>query len=126
MTNYKSHGQQDMVALINGERESKGLKPVVESKRLNESALAKCNDMIAKNYWDHVSPDGTEPWAFFNKVGYSYHYAGENLVWIYGDTLAMEKLMASPTHAENILKPEYKEVGIGRCGDYIVQHFAER
>ena|SRR5258708_2523264 len=70
--------------------------------------------MLAKGYWAHVAPDGTEPWAFFVAANYNYKYAGENLARDFGDPAsAVNAWMASPTHRANILSPNYKETGIG-------------
>src|SRR6185436_20656588 len=43
-----------------------------------------------------------------------YIYAGENLAEGFDDnTTVMDAWMNSPTHKENILKPEFREIGIG-------------
>lgn len=124
LTQDVGSGTQDMVALVNNEREKAGLNLLTENQTLNVSAKMKCDDMITKKYWDHLSPDGTAPWFFIKKAGYEYHYAGENLVKSIPEGEAMERLMESPSHRENILNPRYTQIGIGRCGEYIVQHFA--
>jgi hypothetical protein len=70
--------------------------------------------MLAKGYWAHFAPDGTSPWSFFLKFGYKYKYAGENLARDFSDaSSAVNAWMNSPTHKENILNPNYKEIGIG-------------
>lgn len=121
----------NMFELVNKERSNAGLKQLTYSKILEASALAKCNDLLIKDYWAHNAPDGTEPWIFFNNAGYKYRYAGENLAQGFAsDQHAMVGLMASILHKENILKTEFKEIGIGRCESprrkIIVQHFGTR
>lgn len=38
----------------------------------------------------------------------------------------MQARMDSPTHRDNILNPEFTEVGIAEAGDYRVQLFGSR
>lgn len=100
--------------LTNKERADNGLSPVTDNPVLDAAALAKGKDMLAKGYWAHVAPDGTQPWAFFVKAGYDYKYAGENLARDFPDaSSAVNAWMASPSHRENMLSPNYKEIGIG-------------
>ena len=90
------------------------------SNLLTESACLKLDDMVAKDYWAHDAPDGTEPWTFFNKVGYRYRSAGENLA--YGQKTVeglMEDWMNSPTHRDNLLASKWDEQGV--CTKFV--HF---
>ena len=104
----------EVVRLTNEKRAEAGLPPVVYNASLSQGALAKGNDMFTKDYWAHVAPDGTQPWAFFVGAGYNYKYAGENLARDFSDAAsAVNAWMASPSHRENMLSPKYKEIGIG-------------
>jgi hypothetical protein len=124
----KTIGTADMIALVNKERAAHGLRLLKENSLLDASAKAKSCDMVAKGYFDHYDPQGRSPWHFFREAGYgNYTFAGENLVTGYfGDQESMRRLMLSPEHKENILDPNYTEVGIGKCGDYTTQHFGSR
>src|SRR5258708_6248618 len=100
--------------LTNVQRTSNGLSPVIDNPVLDSAEQAKGRNMLAKGYWAHVAPDGTQPWAFFIAAGYNYRYAGENLARDFSDAnSAVNAWMASPTHRENVLSPNYKEIGIG-------------
>jgi uncharacterized protein YkwD len=104
----------EVIRLTNVQREANGLNPVTENSILDEAALAKGNDMLAKGYWAHFAPDGTSPWSFFLKFGYKYQYAGENLARDFQDAnSAVNAWMNSPSHRENILNPNYQDIGIG-------------
>lgn len=118
----------DMVRLINKERVAAGLKPLTENKLLDESAKAKACDMRDNNYFEHVSPDGKQPWYFIKKAGYDYYHAGENIARDYNNSTkrTATAYMNSEEHRDNILDPTYTEVGIGQCGVYSVEHFANR
>lgn len=104
----------EVIRLTNEKRAAAGLPALVENPILSQAAQAKGTDMINKDYWAHVAPDGTQPWYFFTTFGYSYRYAGENLARDFPDaSSAVEAWMASPTHKENMLSPNYKDIGIG-------------
>src|SRR5258706_1810646 len=104
----------EVIRLTNQQREAVGLNAVSENHVLDSAALAKGNDMLAKGYWAHFAPDGTSPWSFYSSFGYKYRYAGENLARDFADAgSAVNAWMNSPSHKENILNPNYKEIGIG-------------
>jgi len=104
----------EVIRLTNEKRAQSGLAPVTENSSLDAAALAKGQDMLAKGYWAHFAPDGTSPWSFFVKFGYKYKYAGENLARDFSSaSSAFDAWMNSPTHKENILNPNYREIGIG-------------
>ena len=99
--------------LLNQDRLSHGLDQLSLSPTLTLAALAKADDMISKNYFSHVAPDGTSPWHWFKSLGYNYAYAGENLAVGFTDPADLENSwMASPSHRANILSPFYSDVGV--------------
>lgn len=105
---------EEVIRLTNIQRTNNGLSPLTSNSTLSQAALAKGNDMLAKGYWAHFAPDGTTPWIFFLSFGYKYKYAGENLARDFSDaSSAVNAWMNSPTHKENILNPNYKDIGIG-------------
>lgn len=105
---------QDVVSLTNQKRAESGLPALALNQSLSAAAYTKGRDMIDRDYWAHVSPDGTQPWKFFSDFGYKYRYAGENLARDFSTAnSAVDAWMNSPTHKENILNPKYKEIGIG-------------
>lgn len=123
---------EKILELTNQKRAEQGLSPLTINSKLNESAQRKAGDMFAFNYWAHISPSGRNPWSFFQEVGYKYVYAGENLARDFMDSDAtIEAWMNSPTHRDNILNSNYKEIGIsvingtlnGVETTLVVQHF---
>lgn len=121
-----------IVRLSNAERVRAGLAPLQENSLLQRSAELKAQHMLKHNYFEHVSPDGLSPWAWFDRVGYRYEFAGENLAI---DFVEAEDVVAawvrSPGHRRNLLSDRYKEIGIaaatgefgGRTATVVVQHF---
>lgn len=104
----------EVIRLTNEKRVAAGLAPLQINPTLSQAAQAKGVDMINKDYWAHVSPDGLTPWKFFVDFGYKYRYAGENLARDFSNaSSAVDAWMASSSHRENMLSSKYKEIGIG-------------
>lgn len=105
--------KEEIISLVNQERQKAGLDPLVESPTLNQAAALKAQDMVGNNYFAHTSPEGLSPWHWFEKANYPYKYAGENLAMDFTSaSSAMRAWMKSPTHKENIVSSKYKEIGI--------------
>ena len=111
---YASNINADQVLIkTNEERAARDLKPLQINEKLNQAALAKAQDMFADQYWSHNSPDGDQPWDFIKDSGYVYKYAGENLARDFDNTREMiAAWMASPTHKENIVNPNFTQMGL--------------
>ena len=98
----------------NQQRAKHNVAPLTENKILAQAAQDKVNDMIARNYWSHQTPDGEQPWIFIDDVSYSYQRAGENLAYGFvTSTATINGWMQSESHRENMLDPLYSEVGFG-------------
>lgn len=96
----------------NKARQSNDLGALTINQKLNKAAYLKAKDMLDKEYWGHVSPDGTEPWYWFSEAEYNYLKAGENLARNFHTAEAVNTAwMESPDHRRNILEPDYTEVG---------------
>lgn len=103
-----------LLASTNQERTKAGSGTLTINNRLSAAAQAKANDMVARNYWSHNTPDGHEPWIFIQNAGYSYLKAGENLAYGFdngADTVA--GWMNSASHKANLLDSAFTEVGFG-------------
>ncbi len=123
----------EVVALTNAQRTTQHINTLQESSVLDIAAQAKANDMAAKSYFSHVSPDGKTPWDWITQAGYSYQYAGENLAMNFVDAQdIVHAWMASPTHRSNLLNTAYTSIGIGVANGiyegkpvtFVVQFFA--
>jgi len=102
----------ETIKLVNDARTSQNLPELAVNEKLAKAAEDKINDMIKNNYFAHISPSGTTPWNWFEKVGYNYRFAGENLAINFSSAEDQQAAwMNSETHKENILSPNYKEIG---------------
>lgn len=103
-----------LLVATNEQRKQQGSQTLAINKALNSAAQAKANDMVARNYWSHNTPDGQEPWIFLSDAGYKYFRAGENLAYGFdssNDTVT--GWMNSPAHKANLLDNNFTEVGFG-------------
>ncbi|WP_406209683.1 sigma-70 family RNA polymerase sigma factor [Streptomyces sp. NBC_01017] len=103
-----------VIALVNKERTAAGCGPVTSSAQLAGAAVNHSNDMAERGFFDHVSPDGTDPGDRITAAGYKWSTYGENIAR--GQQTAAEVMdgwMNSPGHRANILNCSFKEIGIG-------------
>jgi len=109
-----SISNSDLLAQTNAQRSGNGVASLSSNGLLTNAAQTKANDMVARNYWSHTTPDGEEPWVFITNAGYQYQTAGENLA--YGFATSADTVtgwMNSPPHRENLLNGSFREVGFG-------------
>lgn len=98
----------------NAARSANGIAGLGLNSKLNAAAQAKADDMAARNYWSHNTPEGNPPWIFDDAQGYAYLKLGENLAAGFSDNQAtINGWMASAPHRENLLDPAFVEVGFG-------------
>ena len=123
----------EIVFLTNDERAALGAPRLLSSKLLEAAAQNKAEDMAARGYFAHATPEGKGPWTWLKEAGYEYRYAGENLAVRFVDSRdAVKAWMDSPSHRANIAKPQYTSIGVGvaqgfyegRPATYVVQYFA--
>jgi uncharacterized protein YkwD len=113
--------ESSITCLINDERSSYGLQPVVPNGDLRQAALSHSNEMINQSYFEHTSPSGVTFMDRIESTGYMRGArtwtVGENLVWGTGPLSTPEALvtawMNSPPHRENLLRPAFREIGVG-------------
>lgn len=104
----------NVISLVNISRGQNNLGQLTENSLLNKAAQAKADDMMARQYFSHDTPDGNQPWSFIKATGYSYLTAGENLAIDFRDAETMQTAwMNSPGHRANILNKNFEEVGVG-------------
>lgn len=107
----------------NGQRTNHGQSVLSLNAELDKAAQAKADDMAARDYWSHITPDGKTPWSFVTASGYNYQTAGENLA--YGFSTASSVItgwMNSPEHRANLLGSSYRDVGFGIANIPNYQH----
>ena len=108
-----------LVDLTNTNRAGEGLHGLAVNPTLVDAAQRKANDMAAKGYFAHTSPEGIAPWFWFAEAQYAFSYAGENLAVFFGDSHNVAQAwMNSPSHRANILNHQFTEIGIATAEGY--------
>lgn len=105
---------EEVLKIVNSERQKAGLQPLTLSEKLTSIANTKAKDMADKNYFDHTSPTYGSPFDMLHTFGVSYKSAGENIAA--GQQTAeqvMNDWMHSSGHRANILNSDYTELGVG-------------
>ena len=105
--------ERQLVALVNEERAAAGLVPLELDVRLVPVARAHSAEMFRLRYFSHTSPVSGSPFDRLTAGGITYTRAGENLAYARSVATAHRGLMESPGHRENILRPEFRRIGIG-------------
>ncbi len=112
---------QATLCLLNQQRAAAGLPALAESTALDRSATDYSHLMVTERFFDHVSPEGVSLVPRLTTVGYlpgdgSWN-AGENIAWGQGALATPQSIMAawmnSEGHRENILSPDFADVGLG-------------
>ena len=109
------------LCLINQERAGAHLVALRANAALDTAASGHAADMVAKNYFDHVSPSGSAPRSRMTAAG----YLKPNRAWSIGENIAAATgsqatpasivtiWMNSSGHRANILNPKFRDSGIG-------------
>ena len=121
---------REVLRLTNEVRAEYGLDDLIWNDALAETAYKHSLDMSERGFFDHVNPDGENPFDRMKKSGISYTAAAENIAAGQSSPQSvMEAWISSDGHRENILNPALKELGVGiaRGGEYGIywtQNFA--
>jgi uncharacterized protein YkwD len=121
----------DVFNRINKERVAGGLSALVMDETMRAVARGHSEDMIARGFFDHVNPDGLDPFERLDAACVDFVSAGENIAWNTFPNPAEEAVrgwMASPHHHDNIMRAQYNRTGIGVATDgngayYFTQDF---
>jgi uncharacterized protein YkwD len=103
--------------LVNLQRSRHGLSPLRLSDRLRLAASAHSADMVARSFFDHVSPGGLTVLDRVRRAGYRGRTLGEDIGWGTYDlgtpAAIVEAWMDSPPHRAVILSRKFREIGVG-------------
>lgn len=105
--------EEAILDLVNKERSERKMIVLKPHEPLTTVARRHSADMYRRGYFAHVNPDGNDPFERMAAGGVIFTFAGENLALAPTIALVHQGLMNSPKHKANILKPEYRNLGIG-------------
>lgn len=108
------------LCLLNQQRTSHGLGALTESSTLEKAAGKYAGDMVARGFFDHVSPGGGTFMDRIKAAGWvasGSWTAGENIAWGSGalgtPASIVDGWMHSAGHRANILNGAFTQIGIG-------------
>lgn len=124
-----------ILEMVNQARCDAGLIPLTLHPLLTQAALEHSADMALGGFFDHANPsDGSGPAERITGAGYEWYTIGENIA-AGGETaeVTFADWWDSPLHKENILHPDFREMGLGHVyiagspfGHYWTQTFGAR
>jgi uncharacterized protein YkwD len=116
-----AHVSDVVFCLMNAMRQNAGLPDLKQQADLARASVDHSQDMVDNSYFAHDSLDGRTVVTRLTSAKYipaqGEWVVGENLAWGSGALSTPRSLvnawMNSPPHRENLLAPDYKEVGMG-------------
>lgn len=101
-------------------------QPLAMNETLLSVARGHTQDMLARQYFAHNTPEGVTPFQRMTSAGYNYSIAGENIAWS-GTTgsvstamrlslhqnLFVDSGVSGRGHRRNILNANFQEIGVG-------------
>lgn len=103
----------EMIARVNAVRSRFGLPPVAHNPLLDRISQDHAEDMLARSYSGHQTPEGLGPSERARAGGYPSGI-GENLVeQRFSVKEAMDAWLDSPPHRRILLDPGCREMGLG-------------
>lgn len=122
---------QKIVDLVNSQRAQHGCGPLTVDPRLQNAAQAHSDDMAARNFYAHDTPEGVDPGTRMTRAGFRWGSWAENIFKSPRTPAeALKGWMDSPGHRDNLLNCSYKVTGVGvnlsSNGPWWTQDFATR
>ena len=113
---------RELLQLVNNERTSRGLDPLLIDEQLDQAADLHTNEMIQADRMDHQLPGEARLGDRVTATGYEWSYVSENIA---AGQLTPEEVMygeygwmnSNDGHREAILDPEFTHIGIGYGSD---------
>ena len=110
----RSADHREVFAALNAYRQVNGLPLLIYSTTLERAADAMAGDIVARDFFAHIDPDGADPGDRALDAGFCHAFVGENLASGFFDTPSvMQAWTDSPGHDANMLRDDYLYVGIG-------------
>ncbi|MFD7985327.1 sigma-70 family RNA polymerase sigma factor [Kitasatospora indigofera] len=106
--------EQQMADRINATRAKRGCPALKIDPRLHSAAQKHSEDMAARNYYDHVDPDGGRADSRITASGYRWSLWGENIDrGRKGPDAVVDDWMDGAIHQDNMLDCRYTAMGLG-------------
>lgn len=109
--------EEQVLQQINEIRQQQGLETLRKNEKLAQVARNYSRRMAEQGFFAHTSPQGDTLVDRVRAVGIFFFAVGENLFTSTNIAQPVPRAIAgwmdSPGHRQNVLRPEYRETGIG-------------
>jgi uncharacterized protein YkwD len=120
---YLTDVEKGVYKRTNEIRRKNALPVLTKERLLCDIARDHCEDMLMRQYFSHVNPDGKSPHErIINEYPYPLTATGENIWGANGSEpletellarIIVDTWMSSPGHRQNILNPNFSDIGVG-------------
>ncbi len=118
-TIYLGAEENSFYQLVNQFRKKLNLPTFEIHVYLQNAAKAHSSWMSQQDFLSHYGPTNeVTPFMRMEQAGYvNYTYAGENIACGHGNAVeTFRQWAASPSHLENMLNPNFRQMGVSRAG----------
>jgi uncharacterized protein YkwD len=110
-----------LLCVIGAQRSAHGVRAVQASSQLGVAAQGHADDMVAQQFFSHVSPEGSTLRSRVGLTGYTHGrrrwHLGEAIGWAQAPLDSADGMvdawLASPPHRAILLDRTFRQVGIG-------------
>ena len=106
---------EEMAQLVNEHRQARGGPALIWLQPASDAAQGHSADMARRDYFDHVSPEGQEPWDRLEARGVGFSMMAENIAYTPRRSAreTLQQWIGSRGHRENLENCGYTHHGIG-------------
>lgn len=123
--------ESELESLTNSHRVALGLHALVTRHDVRDVARAHSEHMITHRFFDHVNPEGEQPWQRASRAGVAWIEYGENIAAGFATPMStFQAFLQSSGHRQNIEDPRWTAQGHGFASnphsefiDYWTQNF---
>ncbi|MFN2280581.1 MAG: CAP domain-containing protein, partial [Anaerolineales bacterium] len=109
--------ENEVISLINQERQDRGLSPLTLNSSLRAAARRHSQDMACNDFFSHTGSDGSTLSSRLLDAGYSFSWAAENIAASSSSSFSAQSVvnmwMNSPGHRQNMLNENAVHIGVG-------------
>lgn len=110
--------EQNMVEQVNAERQARDLPPYRVDEQLTLMAWGQAQDMVKREYFSHVTPEGLTLRDRFQERGLPTSWVGENIYLSVKPAnqavgAAVGWFMGDAPHRHNLLHAKFNRIGVG-------------
>ena len=114
LSDSDSAAVDQVLTSTNAERAKAHVDPLTRNAKLDSSAQTYATELATTGVFSHTGQESSTPKSRVNAAGYRSTCIGENLAFGQGTAAyVMDAWMASAGHRENIVAPDYHDIGIG-------------